>query len=129
MSCGSAAAGVADRYLGDPERTAERFVTLEPGGEPVRLYRTGDLGHWDAEGVLHLLGRADGQVKVRGHRVETGEIEARLAARPELAQVCVTVRRDETGENVLCAYCVPAPGAVADARGCAATSRSSCRRI
>ncbi|MGW0491351.1 amino acid adenylation domain-containing protein [Streptomyces olivaceus] len=109
-------AGVTDRYLGDPERTAERFVTLEPGGEPVRLYRTGDLGHWDAEGVLHLLGRGDGQVKVRGHRVETGEIEARLAARPELAQVCVTVRRDETGENVLCAYCVPAPGAVADAR-------------
>ncbi len=91
-------------------------MTLEPGGEPVRLYRTGDVGHWDADGMLHLRGRADGQVKVRGHRVETGEVEARLAARPELAQVCVTVRRDETGENVLCAYCVPAPGAVADAR-------------
>ncbi|MFE5589623.1 amino acid adenylation domain-containing protein [Streptomyces sp. NPDC056549] len=109
-------AGVATGYLGEPERTAERFVTLAPDHEPVRLYRTGDLGHWDADGVLHLLGRADGQVKVRGHRIETGEIEARLAARPELAQVCVTVRRDETGENLLCAYCVPAEGAALDAR-------------
>ncbi|MER8041793.1 amino acid adenylation domain-containing protein [Streptomyces sp. NPDC094032] len=109
-------AGVADGYLGEPERTAERFVTRTPGREPVRLYRTGDLGHWDADGVLHLVGRADGQVKVRGHRIETGEIEARLAARPELAQVCVTVRRDETGENLLCAYCVPAEGAGLDAR-------------
>ncbi|MEV8624391.1 amino acid adenylation domain-containing protein [Streptomyces sp. NPDC051079] len=109
-------AGVATGYLGEPERTAERFVTLTPGREPVRLYRTGDLGHWDADGVLHLLGRADGQVKVRGHRIETGEIEARLAARPELAQVCVTVRRDEAGENLLCAYCVPAEGAGVDPR-------------
>ncbi|MFF3772979.1 amino acid adenylation domain-containing protein [Streptomyces sp. NPDC002232] len=109
-------AGVATGYLGDPERTAERFVTLTPGRAPVRLYRTGDLGHWDADGVLHLLGRADGQVKVRGHRIETGEIEARLAARPELAEVCVTVRRDDAGENQLCAYCVPAEGAGLDAR-------------
>ncbi|MGW4699929.1 amino acid adenylation domain-containing protein [Streptomyces sp. NPDC004285] len=109
-------AGVATGYLGDPERTAERFVTLAPDRAPVRLYRTGDLGHWDAEGVLHLLGRADGQVKVRGHRIETGEIEARLADRPELAEVCVTVRRDAAGENQLCAYCVPAEGAGLDAR-------------
>ncbi|MFB9435727.1 amino acid adenylation domain-containing protein [Streptomyces showdoensis] len=109
-------AGVATGYLGEPERTAERFVVRTPGRAPVRLYRTGDLGHWDADGVLHLHGRADGQVKVRGHRIETGEIEARLAARPELAQVCVTVRPDESGENVLCAYCVPVEGARLDAR-------------
>ncbi|MEV6162418.1 amino acid adenylation domain-containing protein [Streptomyces sp. NPDC052052] len=112
--------GVALGYAGDPEQTARRFVTRtlsrEPGAEPVRLYRSGDAAHWDAEGRVHLLGRVDGQVKLRGHRVEIGEIETHLAQWPQLARTVVTVRPDARGEDVLCAYCVPAEGAVLDPR-------------
>ncbi|MDI5965470.1 non-ribosomal peptide synthetase/type I polyketide synthase [Streptantibioticus silvisoli] len=109
-------AGVADGYPGDPRLTAERFTTRSPDGVPQRLYRTGDLGHWDTDGRIHLRGRADSQVKLRGHRIEPGEIEAHLAAVPELAQACVAVRRDPAGDDVLCAYCVPASDAVPDHR-------------
>ncbi|REE98557.1 non-ribosomal peptide synthetase/type I polyketide synthase [Thermomonospora umbrina] len=108
--------GVALGYAGDPERTERRFVTLAPAGEPVRLYRTGDLAHWDAQGVARLLGRVDTQIKVRGHRVEIGEIESRLAGLPGLAQAVVTARTDASGETALCAYCVPTPGAEVDRR-------------
>ncbi|MFB8198768.1 non-ribosomal peptide synthetase/type I polyketide synthase [Kitasatospora purpeofusca] len=112
--------GVALGYLGDEEQTAGRFATLPLGGadgtEPVRLYRTGDLARWDADGGVHLLGRADSQIKVRGHRIELGEIETRLAEWPELAGAVVTVRADRGGEHVLCAYCVPAPGRTFDHR-------------
>ncbi len=110
-------AGVALGYLGDEELTGERFRTRTLAGDaPVRLYRTGDLARWDAAGTVHLLGRADSQIKVRGHRIEIGEIESQLAACPELAQAQVTVRPDAGGENVLCAYGVAAPGAVLDWR-------------
>ncbi|MGW9368200.1 amino acid adenylation domain-containing protein, partial [Streptomyces albidoflavus] len=81
--------GVSLGYAGDPELTGQRFTTRTlgrgPGARPVRLYRTGDLARWDAEGRVHLLGRQDGQVKLRGHRIETGEIEAHLTARPGVA--------------------------------------------
>ncbi|MGW5351804.1 non-ribosomal peptide synthetase/type I polyketide synthase [Streptomyces sp. NPDC004031] len=108
--------GVADGYVGDPARTAERFTTRTVGGAARRLYRTGDLGRWDASGVIHLLGRADKQVKLRGHRIEPGEIEAHLVAVPEVAQACAVVRPGPAGEDVLCAYCVPAQGAEPDPR-------------
>ncbi|MFD4888275.1 amino acid adenylation domain-containing protein, partial [Kitasatospora sp. NPDC058402] len=109
-------AGVAAGYPNDPEQTTRRFTTLELDGPPVRLYRTGDLGHWDAHGTAHLLGRIDNQVKVRGHRIEIGEIEAHLTARPELAQACVAIRQDTAGEAVLAAYLVPAEGTTLDRR-------------
>ncbi|MBV2155597.1 non-ribosomal peptide synthetase/type I polyketide synthase [Kitasatospora sp. SUK 42] len=109
-------AGVAAGYPGDREQTERRFTTLEFDGTPLRLYRTGDLGHWDTEGTAHLLGRIDNQVKVRGHRIEPGEIEAHLTARPELAQACVAVRQDGSGEAVLAAYVVPAEGVELDRR-------------
>jgi hybrid polyketide synthase/nonribosomal peptide synthetase FtdB len=113
-------AGVAIGYAGDPEQTAQRFVTRalsrQPGSEPVRLYRTGDLARWDADGGVQLLGRVDTQIKVRGHRIEIGEIESQLAEWPGLADAVVTVRPDAGGETVLCAYCVPAAGAVLDRR-------------
>ncbi|GHJ39082.1 hybrid non-ribosomal peptide synthetase/type I polyketide synthase [Streptomyces sp. TS71-3] len=116
-------AGLADGYAGDPEQTAERFVDRifdgpGAGTGPLRLYRTGDLACWDGDGVLHLLGRGDSQVKVAGHRIETGEIEALLVQHPDVAQAAVTVRRSELlgAEGVLCAYCVPAPGAGAQPR-------------
>ncbi|MFE9825916.1 amino acid adenylation domain-containing protein [Streptomyces sp. NPDC005791] len=112
--------GVALGYAADPEQTALRFVTRtlgrEPGAVPERLYRTGDLARWDAHGRVHLLGRADGQVKLRGHRIETGEVEAHLDSWPALTAAAVTVRTDTQGEPALCAYCVPAPGSTLDER-------------
>ncbi|WP_052848987.1 non-ribosomal peptide synthetase/type I polyketide synthase [Streptomyces avicenniae] len=113
-------AGVALGYAADPTLTDERFVTRVvghgPDAGPARLYRTGDLAHWDDAGCVHLIGRADSQVKVRGHRIEIGEIEARLAAWPGLDQAVVAVREDAGGERALCAYCVPAAGTELDAR-------------
>ncbi|GAB2809015.1 non-ribosomal peptide synthetase/type I polyketide synthase [Streptomyces daliensis] len=116
--------GVALGYVGAEERTAARFATLPlgdtggtGGGEPVRAYRTGDLARWDARGRIHLVGRADSQIKVRGHRIELGEIETRLAEHPGIDQAVVIVRTDGGGENVLCAYCVPAPGRTWERRG------------
>ncbi|NEE02717.1 non-ribosomal peptide synthetase [Phytoactinopolyspora halotolerans] len=77
--------GVAEGYRGDPERTAEKFV--EHDGQ--RWYRTGDLGRYWPDGTLEFLGRADTQVKVRGHRIELGEVEAALASHPAVAQAVV----------------------------------------
>ncbi|TPN19034.1 AMP-binding protein, partial [Mesorhizobium sp. B2-3-3] len=112
--------GVALGYAGDPEQTGERFVTRtlarDTGARPERLYRTGDIARWDTRGRVHLLGRTDGQVKLRGHRIEIGEVEAHLAQWPPLARAVVTVRTDTGGEAALCAYCVPEPGAALDVR-------------
>ncbi|MEE1751930.1 non-ribosomal peptide synthetase/type I polyketide synthase [Streptomyces sp. SP18CS02] len=112
--------GVTLGYAGDTEQTAQRFAALALAGEadarPVRAYRTGDLAIWDAEGCVHLLGRVDSQVKLRGHRIELGEVESRLALCPEVAQSVVTVRHDTQGEPFLCAYCVPVGGVELDPR-------------
>ncbi|MEU7019303.1 amino acid adenylation domain-containing protein [Streptomyces sp. NPDC046203] len=77
-----AGTGLAQGYLRDPERTAERFVTVDVDGVPTRVYRTGDRAERDADGVLHFLGRADRQVKIRGYRVELAEVESHAAGRP-----------------------------------------------
>ncbi|MBH1934821.1 amino acid adenylation domain-containing protein [Streptomyces sp. AV19] len=82
--------GLAVEYLGRPELTAERFRTVEPDGEPLRVYRTGDLGRWLADGTVEYLGRADRQLKIRGYRVEPGEIEHFLLRQPEVAHAAVT---------------------------------------
>ncbi|MDJ1642705.1 non-ribosomal peptide synthetase/type I polyketide synthase [Streptomyces pakalii] len=112
--------GVALGYAGDPEQTGERFVTLTlsraADARAERLYRTGDLARWDAHARVHLLGRSDGQIKLRGHRIEIGEIEAHLAQWPPLARAVVTVRTDTGGDAALCAYCVPEDGAALDVR-------------
>ncbi|MET8838696.1 amino acid adenylation domain-containing protein [Streptomyces rubiginosohelvolus] len=112
--------GVALGYAGDPEQTGERFVTRTlsraADARAERLYRTGDLARRDAHGRVHLLGRSDGQVKLRGHRIEIGEIEAHLAQWPPLARAVVTVRTDTAGDAALCAYCVPEAGAALDVR-------------
>ncbi len=81
--------GVARGYLGNPAATAERFVPHHSG---ARLYRTGDLGRWLPDGSLVVLGRIDGQVKVRGFRVEPEEVEAALRRHPAVQEAAVVVR-------------------------------------
>jgi len=101
--------GVARGYFRRAELTAERFVVW--GGR--RFYRTGDMVRQvHAEGgALEFLGRTDHQVKVRGFRIEPGEVEAALAAHPAVREAVVVARPDGSGENRLVAYCVPAAGA------------------
>ncbi|MFE3634719.1 amino acid adenylation domain-containing protein [Streptomyces sp. NPDC059168] len=100
-------AGVARGYLGRPALTAERFVP-DPYGVPgTRLYRTGDLARRRSDGAIEFLGRVDRQVKVRGYRVELGEIEARLSELPGVRDAVVIMSPTSQGEQALAAYVVP----------------------
>jgi amino acid adenylation domain-containing protein len=100
-----AGAGVSHGYLHRPELTAQRFVRLSGVDGPV--YRSGDWGVVDENGDLHYVGRRDGQVQLRGFRVECGEIEAALADHPGLLECAVVLGANRLGEPVLEAHLVP----------------------
>ncbi len=103
---------VGEGYFERPELTAERFVpdpfALRRG---ARLYRTGDLARFRADGTLDFVGRVDHQVKVRGNRIELGEVEAAIRALPEVGDAIVVAHADSGGEKRLAAYVVAAEGA------------------
>ena len=104
-------AGLARGYLDDPVLTADRFVPDPFGPEPGgRLYRTGDRARWLPSGDLEFLGRVDDQLKIRGFRVEPGEIEAVLERHPAVARASVIGREAATGELGLAAYVMVDPG-------------------
>ncbi|MGH3166963.1 MAG: AMP-binding enzyme, partial [Trebonia sp.] len=90
----------AHGYWRDPEATSAAFVEIEVAGERVRAYRTGDICRLD-DGQLYFAGRRDTMVKLRGHRIELGEVEMVLAREPEVSQVCVLMMDSGKGPELV----------------------------
>ncbi|NEB96712.1 amino acid adenylation domain-containing protein, partial [Streptomyces anulatus] len=109
--------GIARGYLGRSAQTAHRFVACPFGAPGERMYRTGDLVIRRPDGNIAYLGRTDQQVKIRGHRVEPGEVEVNLAAHPQVARTAVIVREDRPGDPRLTAYLILTPGTSAPTTG------------
>lgn len=108
--------GVALGYLNRPELTAERFPQDPFSKKGERLYRTGDLARWRSDGVLEFLGRRDQQLKVRGFRIEPGEVETALLDCPDVAAAFVTTIENPKGGRHLVAYVAPKNNAALEKR-------------
>ncbi|MGI5220569.1 amino acid adenylation domain-containing protein [Nocardia sp. CA-290969] len=104
---------LARGYLHEPARTARTFVA-DPAGNGELMYRTGDLVRWGGNGELDYIGRTDSQIKLRGQRIELGDIESAILRRPEIAQVAVILREDIPGDQRLVAYLRARSGATVD---------------
>ncbi|MEU1985611.1 amino acid adenylation domain-containing protein [Nocardia sp. NPDC019395] len=104
---------LARGYLHEPARTARTFVA-DPAGSGELMYRTGDLVRWGANSELDYIGRTDSQVKLRGQRIELGDIESAVLRRPEIAQAAVILREDIPGDQRLVAYLRARSGATVD---------------
>ncbi|MDZ7993445.1 MAG: non-ribosomal peptide synthetase [Nostoc sp. EfeVER01] len=100
--------GLARGYLNRPDLTAEKFIfhSFDSNLE-TRLYKTGDLARYLPDGKIEFLGRIDNQVKIRGFRIELGEIEREIAQHPDVREIVVLARQDDTSEKQLTAYIVP----------------------
>ena len=107
--------GLARGYLNRPELTAERFLdnSFSPGS---RMYRTGDRVRWRADGQLEFLGRTDDQVKIRGHRIELGEVEARLLGHAEVRAAAVVVHGEGEDKRLVGYYTLKDPDAELEAQ-------------
>ncbi|WP_253277343.1 non-ribosomal peptide synthase/polyketide synthase [Rhodococcus sp. RD6.2] len=115
---------LARGYHGRVDLTADRFVA-DPFGDGERMYRTGDLVRWTASGELEYIGRTDFQVKLRGQRIELGEVEAALLAHPNVSQAVAVVHEDAGSGQRLVAYVVSAGDEQADARVLGGALRST----
>jgi amino acid adenylation domain-containing protein len=104
---------VGEGYINQPELTAERFIERIIDGRHERLYRTGDIARWLGDGQIEYLGRRDAQVKLRGMRVELGEIEAHLRAQASIREAVALVHGKLASQQLIC-YVVPSAGAPAD---------------
>ena len=109
-------AGVGREYWRRPDLTARSFVSYPHVAGGAVLYRSGDLGRRRADGTLEFHGRLDGQFKVRGHRVEPGEVENALTGHPQVRRAAVAPRTNHHGDTRLVAYVVPANGVPLDRR-------------
>ncbi|SBU98632.1 amino acid adenylation domain-containing protein [Streptomyces sp. Ncost-T6T-1] len=96
--------GIAHGYLGRPGMTAERFVADPFGAPGGRMYRTGDSVRWHSEGPLEFIGRADGQVKIRGVRIDIAEVEAVLGKHPAVKKAVVAAEGERPEDRRLTAY-------------------------
>ncbi|HCU50845.1 MAG TPA: hypothetical protein DGG94_13775, partial [Micromonosporaceae bacterium] len=94
--------GLALRYLSDLTLTEQKFTRIRIDGQDVRVYRTGDLGMWGSDGLLHFRGRADRQLKIRGHRIEPAEVERQVEQLLPVTSCQVLASHDK-----LIAFCVP----------------------